>query len=123
MGDRGIENPLGLPISRRLSRHTLYAYNQTQADTRVHRFIINMSGALLALFKMSLTERLHLIPFLGPDVRPFSFQPTKTQMRLSLISVMRPLSPALWQVTEFALLVTGPSGNDLKTCVTMPLMY
>lgn len=55
-------------------------------------------------------------------MRPFSSQSTKTQMCLPLISVKRFLAPTLGQVNEFALLVTSPSGNDLKTCVTMPPM-
>ena len=80
LGNGGMENPLVLPISTRLS--SLYRYSYVSLDITkpkqepclgAHGFIINLSRALLALFKPSLTERLHFLPLSGPDVRPFSF--------------------------------------------------
>ena len=75
-----MENPSALPVSTSLS--DLYRYGYMSLDITKPKqepcvgargFIITLSGALLALFELSLTERLHFLPPSGPDVRPFSF--------------------------------------------------
>ena len=75
-----MENPSALLVSTRLS--DLYRYGYMSLDITKPKqepcvgargCIITLSGALLALFELSLTERLRFLPPSGPDVRPFSF--------------------------------------------------